>query len=70
MARFRGNTVHATLVMQHQGSRKHFLSCTVKVSAHAYIYPDMFKFCPDIGLHKTIMNIGNHTAVNVEAMLS
>ena len=42
-----------------------FSSCTVKVSAHAYIYPDMFKFCPDIGLHKTIMNIGNHTAVNV-----
>ena len=37
-----------------------FSSCTVKVSAHAHIYPDIFKFCPDIGLHKTIIYIGNH----------
>ena len=46
-----------------------FSSCTVKVSAHAYIYPAIVKFCPDMGLHKTIVNIGNHTAVNVGASL-
>ena len=27
-----------------------FSSCTVGVSAHAYIYPTIVKFCPDIGL--------------------
>ena len=46
-----------------------FSSCTIKVSAHAYIYPAIVKFCPDMGLHKTIVNIGNHTAVNVGASL-
>ena len=46
-----------------------FSSCIVKVSAHAYIYPAIVKFCPDMGLHKTIVNIGNHTAVNVGASL-
>ena len=41
-----------------------FSSCTVKVSAHAYIYPDMFKFCPDIGLYtmqpKTTLELAVH----------
>ena len=40
------------------------------MSADAYIYPGVFKFCPDIGLHKAVMNVGNHTAMNVEVTLS
>ena len=46
-----------------------FSSCTVKVSASAhaymYVYPAIVKFYLDIGLHKIIMNIENHIAVNV-----
>ena len=34
---------------------------------HAALQP--VKFCPDIGLYKTIVNIGNYTAVSVGASL-
>ena len=52
------STFHAKL--REAGLMITFSSCTVKVSAHAHIYPDIFKFCPDKGLHKTIIHIGNH----------
>ena len=60
---------HFDVLASSSGLMISFSNCTVKVSAHAYIYPAIVKFCPDMGLHKTIVNIGDHTAVNVGASL-
>ena len=38
-------------------------------SAHIHAALQPVKFCPDMGLYKTIVNIGNYTAVNVGASL-